>query len=117
MQRANGKLRIVEPKQGTSRRTVVPRLAVQHLREHRKRQNAQRLALGEAWREHGKLAASLIWHVDMSGLGWGWLLHEPHDQSPCWPTRGKGAHGPVVLTGLGPGLRVGSGRGFGAAVG
>ena len=61
LQRADGKLRIVEPKTSTSRRTVVlPRLAVQHLREHRKRQNAQRLALGEAWREHGLVFASTI---------------------------------------------------------
>jgi len=61
LQRANGKLRIVEPKTSTSRRAVVlPRLAVRHLREHRKRQNARRLALGEAWREHGLVFASTI---------------------------------------------------------
>ena len=61
MQRADGQLRIVAPKTSTSRRTVVlPRLAAQHLREHRKRQNAQRLALGEAWREHGLVFASTI---------------------------------------------------------
>src|SRR5262249_57377626 len=61
LQRADGKLRIVEPKTSTSRRTVVlPRLAVRRLREHRKRQNAQRLALGEAWREHGLVFASTI---------------------------------------------------------
>jgi integrase len=30
------------------------------LREHRKRQNARRLALGEAWREHGLVFASTI---------------------------------------------------------
>ena len=59
LQRADGKLRIVEPKTSTSRRTVVlPRLAIRHLREHRKRQNAHRLALGEAWREHGLVFAS-----------------------------------------------------------
>src|SRR5262249_25084312 len=46
LQRADGKLRIVEPKTSTSRRTVVlPKLAIRHLREHRKRQNARRLAL------------------------------------------------------------------------
>ena len=61
MQRADGKLRIVEPKTSTSRRTVVlPKLAIRHLREHRKRQNARRLALGEAWREHGLVFASTI---------------------------------------------------------
>ena len=61
LQRADGKLRIVEPKTSMSRRTVVlPKLAVRHLREHRKRQNARRLALGEAWREHGLVCASTI---------------------------------------------------------
>ena len=39
---------------------VLPRLAAQHLREHRKRQNTQRLALDEAWREHGLVSASII---------------------------------------------------------
>jgi hypothetical protein len=38
----------------------LPRLGVQQLREHRKRQNAQRLALDEAWREHGFVFASTI---------------------------------------------------------
>lgn len=61
LQRADGKLRIVEPKTATSRRTVVlPKLAVRHLREHRKRQNAQRLAIGASWREHGLVFASTI---------------------------------------------------------
>jgi integrase len=54
MQRVNGKLRVVEPKTSSSRRTVVlPRLAVRHLQEHKERQDAERQALGEAWREHG----------------------------------------------------------------
>jgi hypothetical protein len=49
LQRADGKLRIIEPKTSTSRRTVVlPKLAVRQLREHRKRQDAQRLAFGAA---------------------------------------------------------------------
>jgi integrase len=61
LQRADGKLRIVEPKTSMSRRTVVlPKLAVRHLREHRKRQNVRRLALGEGWREHGLVFASTI---------------------------------------------------------
>jgi integrase len=61
LQRADGKLRIVEPKMSMSRRTVVlPKLAVRHPREHRKRQNARLLALGEAWREHGLVFASTI---------------------------------------------------------
>jgi integrase len=58
---ADDKLRMMEPKTRTSRRTVVlPRLAIRHPREHQKRQKAQRLALGEAWREHGLVFASTI---------------------------------------------------------
>jgi len=61
LQRADGKLRIVEPKTSMSRRTVVlPKFAVRHLRKHRKRQDARRLALGEAWREYGLVFASTI---------------------------------------------------------
>jgi integrase len=61
LQRADGKLRMVESKTTTSRRTVVlPKLAIRHLREHRKRQTAQRLKLGEARREHGLVFASTI---------------------------------------------------------
>ena len=52
---------MVEPKTGSSVRTVVlPKLAVRYLREHKKRQNAERLALGDAWREHGLVFASSV---------------------------------------------------------
>jgi integrase len=61
MQRVDGKLQVAEPKTSSSRRTVVlPRLAVRHLQEHKKRQDAERQALGEAWREHGLVFASSI---------------------------------------------------------
>jgi len=61
MQRVDGKLRTVEVKTSSSRRTVVlPRLAVRHLQEHKKRQDGERLALGDAWREHGLVFASSI---------------------------------------------------------
>ena len=61
MQRVDGKLQIVEPKTSSSRRTVVlPRVAVRHLEEHKKRQDAERFALGDAWREHGLVFASSI---------------------------------------------------------
>ena len=61
MQRVDGKLRTVEVKTSSSRRTVVlPRLAVRHLQEHKKRQDGERLALGDAWREHGPVFASTI---------------------------------------------------------
>jgi len=35
-------------------------LAVRHLQEHKKRQDAERQALSEAWREHGLVFASSI---------------------------------------------------------
>jgi integrase len=61
MQRVNGRLETVEPKTTSSRRTVVlPRLAVRHLLDHKKRQDAERLALRDTWREHGLVFASTI---------------------------------------------------------
>ena len=58
MQRVGGKLQVVELKTSSSRRTVVlPGLAVRHLEEHKKRQDAERQALDEAWREHGLVFA------------------------------------------------------------
>jgi integrase len=61
LQRVGGSLRFVEPKTEASLRTVVlPRLAVRYLREHRKRQNTERLTRGEAWRDHGLVFASSV---------------------------------------------------------
>jgi integrase len=61
LQRVGGKLHMVEPKTGSSVRTVVlPKLALRYLREHKKRQNRERLALGDAWREHGLVFASSV---------------------------------------------------------
>jgi integrase len=61
LQRVGGKLRFVEPKTGSSLRTVVlPRLAVRALQDHKTRQNAERLALGAAWQEHGLVFASSL---------------------------------------------------------
>ena len=61
MQRVDGKLRIAEPKTSSARRTVVlSHFAVRHLQEHKKRQDAERLALGDAWQEHGLVFASTI---------------------------------------------------------
>jgi integrase len=61
LQRVDGKLQVAEPKTSSSRRTVVlPRLAVRHLQEHKKRQDAERQALGKAWRDHGLVFASSI---------------------------------------------------------
>ena len=46
MQRVDGKLQIFEPKTSSSRRTVVlPRYAMRHLQEHKKRQDAERWAM------------------------------------------------------------------------
>ncbi|MFY9931485.1 MAG: hypothetical protein WAK82_26135 [Streptosporangiaceae bacterium] len=45
--RVDGKLQIAEPNTSSSRRTVVlPRFAMHHLQEHKKRQDAERQALG-----------------------------------------------------------------------
>jgi integrase len=60
LQRVGGSLRFVEPKTEASLRTVLPRLAVRYLREHRKRQNTERLTRGEAWRDHGLVFASTV---------------------------------------------------------
>lgn len=61
MQRVDGKLRIVEPKTSSSLRTVaLPQLAVRHLQEHKKRQDAERRVLGDAWQEHWLVFPSSI---------------------------------------------------------
>jgi integrase len=61
IQRIDGKLQLVEPKTSSARRTVVlPRFAVRHLLQHKERQDGERLALGDAWREHGLVFASSI---------------------------------------------------------
>jgi integrase len=61
MQRVDGKLQVAAPKTGSARRTVVlPYFAVRHLEEHKKRQDAERLALGDTWREHGLVFASSV---------------------------------------------------------
>lgn len=50
LQRAGGKLRIVEPKSARGRRTVaLPASVVDALRQHRKEQSERRLLLGEDW--------------------------------------------------------------------
>lgn len=52
--RVDGKLQIAEPKTSSALRTVVlSQFAVRHLQEHKKRQDAECLALGDAWHEHG----------------------------------------------------------------
>ena len=74
MQHVDGKLQIVEPKTSSSRRTVVlPRFAMRHLQEHKKRQDVERQALGDAWREHGLVFASSI----------GTPI-EPRNVNRCW---------------------------------
>jgi integrase len=54
LQRAGGRLALVEPKTALSRRAVpVPTPTLAALRAHRTRQNADRLAAGAAWRDSG----------------------------------------------------------------
>jgi integrase len=61
VQRVDGNLQIAEPKTPSALRTVVlSQFAVRHLQEHKKRQDAERLALGDAWQEHGLVFASSI---------------------------------------------------------
>jgi integrase len=61
LQRTSSGLRFVDPKSESALRTVVlPRLAVRHLWEHRKRQNTERLTLGEAWHDQGLVFASAV---------------------------------------------------------
>jgi integrase len=61
LHRVDGKLRFVEPKTGSSLRVVViPKLAVRSLTKHRARQDAERLARGEAWRDQGLVFASSV---------------------------------------------------------
>jgi integrase len=59
LQRVGGKLQFVEPKTSASLRVVVvPKLAVRHLVKHKARQDAERLALGPAWKDHDLVFAS-----------------------------------------------------------
>ena len=61
MQRVDGKLQIAEPKTSSSLRTVVlPKLAVRYLQDHKKRQDGERRALGDAWQEQGLVFPSSI---------------------------------------------------------
>jgi integrase len=61
MQRVDGKLQIAEPKTPSALRTVVlSQFAARCLQEHKKRQDAERLALGDSWQEHGLVFASSI---------------------------------------------------------
>ncbi len=63
---------------------MIPQVAVRHLEDHRDRQDAERLALGAAWKDHGLVFASSLgtpleprnvnrrWDElrDRAGLGW-----------------------------------------------
>jgi integrase len=59
LQRINGKLTLVPPKTERSRRTLVmPTAIVQRLKEHEKRQVAERLWAGTRWHETGLIFAN-----------------------------------------------------------
>ena len=103
MQRVDGKLQVAEPKTSSSRRTVVlPQFAVRHLQEHKKRQDAERQALGDAWRKHGLVFVSSIgtpieprnvnrrWDELRRKAGLDWLrLHDlRHGCATCLQGRG-----------------------------
>lgn len=71
LQRVGGELVWGEPKSARSRRTVpVPAPALEALREHRRRQLEERLALGEAWADPGLVfATSIGTPLDPRGVG------------------------------------------------
>jgi integrase len=59
LQRINGRLTLVEPKTERSRRAlVVPPTILEHLRDHEKRQVAERLWAGSKWTESGMVFAN-----------------------------------------------------------
>jgi integrase len=59
IRRIDRKLQVVELKTRPALRTVMlPRLAVRHLEEHEKRQDGERTALGDLWREQEIVFAS-----------------------------------------------------------
>lgn len=61
LQRIDGRLELQEPKTRKARRSVaLPGIAVTALREHRRRQAAERLATGPAWTDSGLVFTSEI---------------------------------------------------------
>ncbi len=59
LQRVGGRLRFVQPKTGDSERTVpLPRFCVEALREHKKRQFAERSEAWPDWDDHGLVFCS-----------------------------------------------------------
>lgn len=61
LQRAEGALRLVEPKTARSRRTLqLPAVAIEALRAHKVRQLEERLAAGPAWRDSGLVFTTAI---------------------------------------------------------
>jgi integrase len=60
LQRISGTLQLVEPKTSRSGRTIfLPAFAAAALKEHRRRQIAERLQAGPLWEEHGLVFATL----------------------------------------------------------
>jgi integrase len=67
MQRANHELHFVEPKSPQSRRVVdLPTALVEQLRAHRERQQEERLAAQDRWREHD-LVFCTRWGTPLDG--------------------------------------------------
>jgi integrase len=61
LQRIGGEVVLADPKTAKSRRTLaMPAPVLASLREHRRRQVAERLAVGEAWQDGGFVFASGI---------------------------------------------------------
>lgn len=61
LQRVDGKLRLVEPKSESSRRTIpLPQVAIKAMRQHRALQNRERLAAGDRWTDNGLVFTTSI---------------------------------------------------------
>jgi integrase len=87
LQRVNKKLLFVEPKTAKSRRTIVmPTIVVEALRAHRLRQLEERLAVGEAWEEHGLVFTS-HWGTPLYPENMGRSLRPLLAQAGCPPQR------------------------------
>lgn len=87
LQRVNKKLLFVEPKTAKSRRTIVmPAIVVDALRAHRLRQLEERLAVGEAWEEHGLVFTS-HWGTPLYPENMGRSLRPLLVQAGCPPQR------------------------------
>jgi integrase len=114
LQRVDGRLQLVEPKSANSRRTLtIPLLAVEALRERRRRQLEERLAAGSRWVEnrmvfttykgtsldHATVVRSFHRSLESAGLRHQRLHDLRHANATLMLS--EGVHPPVVMEMLG----------------